>query len=166
MPAMTAPPVGKRGFVSLSAVLVVVLVAGVANAEVVFRKKAPPAENTEASPSGGELGTEAAPKGEAEPATSIPQAEDKDFPEAQAQRDKARADAALARQMKNAELAKKREEGTPFYQKWQFWAITGGAVVGAVLLIWGGSALVHSMNGGDVRACPMEAGAGCYGEGR
>lgn len=169
MPAMTAPPVGKRGFVSLSAVLAVVLVAGVANAEVVFRKKAPPAENTEASPSGGELGTESAPKGEGESgaaAPTLPQAEDKDFPEAQAERDKARADAALARQMKNAELAKKREEGEPFYQKWQFWAIAGGAVVGAVLLIWGGSALVHQMNGGDVRTCPMNAGAGCYGEGR
>ena len=64
---MTAPPVGKRGFVSLSAVLVVVMVAGVARAEVVFRKKAPPPSDTsagtsvEGSPSGGEIGTEAAP---------------------------------------------------------------------------------------------------------
>src|SRR6201999_3130298 len=67
MPPMTAPPVWKRGFVSLSAVLVVVVMAaGVARAEVVFRKKAPPADSsaTESSPSGGEIGTEGAPAGE------------------------------------------------------------------------------------------------------
>jgi len=72
MPAMTAPPVWKRGFVSMGAVLVVVvMVAGVAHAEVVFRKKAPAATDTtsgEAAPSGGEIGTEAAPSGEAAPA--------------------------------------------------------------------------------------------------
>ena len=167
---MTAPPVGKRGFVSLSGVLVVVMVAGVAHAEVVFRKKAPPADSsaTESSPSGGEIGTEAAPAEAAPSGPSASQADDKDTPEAQEQRDKARADAALQRQMKNAELAKEKERGTPFYQKWQFWAITGGVVVGAVLAVWGGSALLHQINGGDVRACPMDAmsGSGCFGEGR
>jgi hypothetical protein len=171
---MTAPPVWKRRFASLSAVLVVVMVAEVAHADVMFRKKKPPAaESTEASPSGGEAapateaGTEAPPAGEAA-ASSAPsaQADDKDFPEAQAQRDKARADAALERQMKNAELAKQREQGTPFYQKWEFWAIAGGVIAGSILAIWGGSALAHQINGGDARACPMTATSGCFGQGR
>jgi hypothetical protein len=26
----------------------------------------------------------------------------------------------------------------PFYEKWQFWAIAGAVVVGAIALIWGG----------------------------
>jgi hypothetical protein len=171
---MTAPPVWKRGFVSLGAVLVVVMVAGVAQAEVVFRKKAPATDSSssEASPTGGEVeGTEAAPAGEGAPAadkgSTAPQSEDKDFPEAQAQREKARADAALARQARNAQLAKEREQGTPIYQKWQFWAITGGVLVGAVLAIWGGSAVLHQLGGGDVRACNMNnLPAGCFGEGR
>jgi hypothetical protein len=168
---MTAPPVWKRGFASLSAVLVVVIVAGSAHAEVVFRKKAPPAEGAEASPSGGDSATEGAPPAaEGEAASAAPSASqesDKDFPEAQAQRDKARADAALQRQMKNAELAKQKDQGTPFYQKWEFWAIAGGVAVGAVLLFIGGSALLHQMNGGDVRACnAMSFGMNCFGEGR
>ena len=167
---MTAPPVWKRGFASLSAVLVVVMVVGSAHAEVVFRKKAPPAEGAEASPSGGDTSTEAAPAGEGDAAGSGPsatQAADKDFPEAQAQRDQARADAALQRQMKNAELQKERERGTPFYQKWEFWAIAGGVVVGSVLLFIGGSALLHQAGGGDVRACNTAMfGMNCFGEGR
>jgi uncharacterized membrane protein len=170
---MTAPPVWKRGFASLSAVLVVVMVVGSAHAEVVFRKKAPPADNAEAAPSGGEVegSTEAAPaktgaEGEA-PGPSATQADDKDFPEAQAQRDKARADAALQRQMKNAELAKERERGTPWYKESSTWWIAGGVVVGAVLLFIGGSAILHQMNGGDVRGCNMTMfGMNCFGEGR
>jgi hypothetical protein len=172
---MTAPRVWKRGLVSLGAVLVVVWGVGVgdAHAEVKFRKKPPAASSDssglEGSPSGGEPAAgEAA---EAKPADSggVPsaQADDKDFPEAQAQKEKARADAALARQARNAQLAQKKEQTTPFYQKWQFWAITGGAVIGAVALIWGGSAVYHQMNGGDIRACsPDMSPAGCYGEGR
>jgi hypothetical protein len=168
---MTAPPVRKRGLVSLSAVLVVVLVGSAAHAEVVFRKKAPAPQSGddsgEASPSGGEPGTEGAPAGEAADKTpGALQAEDKDTPEAQAQRDKARADAALARQMKNAELSKHHDEGVPFYTKWQFWAIAGGVLVGGALAIWGGSAVWHQMQGGDVRACPVDATTGCFGEGR
>jgi hypothetical protein len=170
MPAMTAPRVWKRGFVSLSAALVVVMVAGVAHADVSFRKKAPPATDSsaaEATPSGGEPGTDEAPAEAAPSGPSASQAEDKDTPEAQAERDKARADAALARQARNAELARDRERGTPFYQKWQFWAIAGGVVVGAVLAIWGGSAVVHQINGGDVRGCDMTQDlGGCYGAGR
>jgi uncharacterized membrane protein len=165
---MTAPPVWKRGFASLSAVLVVVMVAGSAHADVVFRKKAPPAETAEPEPSGGDTSTEAAPAGEAASSgPSATQADDKDFPEAQAQRDQARADAALQRQMKNAELQKEKERGTPFYQKWEFWAIAGGVVVGSVLLFIGGSALLHQANGGDVRACNTAMfGMNCFGEGR
>ena len=173
MPPMTAPPVWKRGFASLSAALVVVMVVGSAHAEVVFRKKAPPADGAEASPSGGEAGAEASPASATEggeAASSAPgaaQAEDKDFPEAQAQRDKARADAALQRQMKNAELAKQREQGTPWYKEQSTWWIAGGVVVGAVLLFIGGSAILHQMNGGDVRACNMMAfGNNCFGQGR
>jgi hypothetical protein len=176
---MTAPPVWKRGFASLSAVLVVVVVASVAHAGEPFRggafrkKKAPATDSSDTSPSGDS--TEAAPADApaAAPAAATEaatpessQAEDKDYPEAQAERDKARADAALQRQMRNAELAKQREQGTPFYQKWQFWAIAGGVVVGTVLAIWGGTALAHQINGGDVRACPMDATAGCFGQGR
>jgi hypothetical protein len=172
MPTMTAPPVWKRGFASLSAALVVVMVVGSAHAEVAFRKKAPPPASAEPEPSGGEPGTESAPaaatEGEAaSPTPSAAQADDKDFPEAQAQRDKARADAALQRQMKNAELAKQREEGEPFYKTWQFWTIAGGVVVGSILLFVGGSAILHQMNGGDVRACnTMAFGNNCFGQGR
>ncbi|HTA18678.1 MAG TPA: hypothetical protein VK989_05270, partial [Polyangia bacterium] len=122
----------------------VVLVAGVARADVSFRKKAPASDSSsdQAAPSGGEPGTdEAAPAADAPSGPSAVQAEDKDSPEAQAQRDKQRADAALARQARNAELEKERERGTPFYQKWQFWAITGGVVVGAVLAIVAGGAI-------------------------
>jgi hypothetical protein len=171
---MTAPRVWKRGFVSVGALLVVVMGAGVgvAQAELVFRKKAPEATDTsglEGSPSGGEAAAASGEDGKpaAEGADTGPHAtqfEDKDFPEAQAQRDKARADAALARQARNAQLAKKKDDGTPVYEKWQFWAITGGVVVGAVLAIWAGSAVFHQMNGGDIKGCMSPAG--CYGEGR
>ena len=166
---MTAPRVWKRGFVSLGAVLVVVMVASVAHADVSFRKKAPPSSDgttDEAAPSGGEPGTEAAPAAEAATPEAA-QAEDKDTPEAQAERDKQRADAALARQARNEQLKRDQERGTPFYQKWQFWAITGGVVVGAVLAIVAGSAVLHQINGGDVRMCnTMNDPAGCFGAGR
>jgi hypothetical protein len=154
--------------------VVVVLGVGDAHAEVKFRKK-PPAASSDSSglegqPSGGEPAEGEAAKpaeGEAAPVPSATQAQDTDFPEAQQQREKARADAALARQARNAQLAKKKEEGTPFYQKWQFWAITGGVLVGAAALIWGGSAVYHQMNGGDIRPCSSSMSpVGCYGEGR
>jgi hypothetical protein len=64
-----------------------------------------------------------------------------------------------------ADTAKKSQAGDEaFYQKWQFWAITGGIVVGAVALIFGGKALYHSINGGDVRPC-NPAFINCYGQG-
>jgi|SRR5437764_145384 len=65
-----------------------------------------------------------------------------------------------------ADTAKKSQAGdAAFYEKWQFWAITGGIVVGAVALIFGGQALYHSINGGDVRPCGPPQFIGCGGEG-
>jgi len=64
-----------------------------------------------------------------------------------------------------ADTAKKNQAGDEaFYQKWQFWAVTGGIVVGAVALIFGGQALYHSINGGDVRPCNPSF-LGCFGKG-
>ena len=64
-----------------------------------------------------------------------------------------------------ADTAKKSQAGDEaFYQKWQFWAVTGGIVVGAVALFFGGKALYHSVNGGDVRPCNPSF-LGCYGQG-
>jgi len=64
-----------------------------------------------------------------------------------------------------ADTAKKSQAGDEaFYQKWQFWAVTGGIVVGAVALFFGGKALYHSINGGDVRPCNPSF-LGCYGQG-
>ena len=64
-----------------------------------------------------------------------------------------------------ADTARKSQAGDEaFYRKWQFWAVTGGIVVGAVALIFGGQALYHSINGGDVRPCnPMFIGCGGQG---
>jgi hypothetical protein len=64
------------------------------------------------------------------------------------------------------DTAKKSQAGDEaFYQKWQFWAVTGGIVVGAVALFFGGKALYHSVNGGDVRPCNPSF-LGCYGQGQ
>jgi hypothetical protein len=64
-----------------------------------------------------------------------------------------------------ADVAKKSQAGDEaFYQKWQFWAVTGGIVVGAVALFFGGKALYHSANGGDVRPCNPSF-LGCFGQG-
>ena len=64
-----------------------------------------------------------------------------------------------------ADTAKKSQAGDEaFYQKWQFWAVTGGIVVGAVALFFGGKALYHSVNGGDVRPCNPSF-LGCFGQG-
>jgi hypothetical protein len=70
------------------------------------------------------------------------------------------ADAAVEQQKKQ------QVESTPFYEKWQFWAIAGGVIVGAIALIWGGQALAHQINGGDVRPCNMDFMGRCFGEGR
>lgn len=166
---MTSPRVCKRGYVTTGAlVMVASLLAatgGSARADLVFRKKPPAATQEtglEGSPSGGEPGAEAA----AVPAATAPQADDKDYPELQADKEKKEADAALARQARKAQLDREKEKGTPIYQKWEFWAITGAVVVGAVLTIWGGSAILHQMNGGDIQGCPMTATDHCFGQGR
>src|SRR5262245_56603943 len=72
------------------------------------------------------------------------QVEDSDKPKDPSLLDKKPADAALEQQ-------KQPPVGPPFYEKWQFWAIAGAVVVGAVVLIFGGQALYHTINGGDVR---------------
>ena len=78
-------------------------------------------------------------------APDAPQADDSDRP-----RDKS----LLAPNPADAAVAKKGQaDDVPMYQKWQFWAVTGGIVVGVVALIFGGKALYHSLNGGDVRPC-------------
>ncbi len=84
-----------------------------------------------------------------------PQVEDTDKP-----RDKS----LLAQQP--ADTAKKSQAADEaFYQKWQFWAVTGGIVVGAVALFFGGKALYHSANGGDVRPCNPSF-LRCFGQGQ
>ncbi len=72
----------------------------------------------------------------------------------------------LARQPADDAVAKKGEDDNlAFYQKWQFWAVTGGIAVGLVAAIWGGITLYHSVNGGDVRPCNTASFIGCYGQG-
>ena len=87
------------------------------------------------------------------------QAEDGDKPKDPSLLDKKPADAAVAQQQQAA-------IGPPFYEKWQFWAIAGAVVVGAIVLVWGGSALYHTINGGDVRPCNVDFKDRCFGEGR
>jgi hypothetical protein len=76
--------------------------------------------------------------------------------------------AAKKRAAAEAELAKKKpvDTGPPVYQKWQFWAIAGGVLVGVLGAIYATSKIVHSANGGDVAPCPMDYRLGCQGEGR
>jgi len=91
--------------------------------------------------------------------TTADQVEDNDKPKDPSLLDKKPADAAVAQQQQ-------APIGPPFYEKWQFWAIAIGVVVGAVALIWGGGALAHQINGGDVRPCNMMFQDRCFGEGR
>jgi len=71
------------------------------------------------------------------------------------------ADAAVEQQKKQQAAG-----GPAFYEKWQFWAIAGAVVVGIVAVVWGGQALSHQINGGDVRPCNMDFAGRCFGEGR
>jgi len=91
--------------------------------------------------------------------TTADQVEDADKPKDPSLLDKKPADAAVAQQQQ-------APIGPPFYEKWQFWAIAGAVVVGAVALIWGGSALYHTINGGDVRPCNPDFQMRCFGEGQ
>ncbi|HVR61700.1 MAG TPA: hypothetical protein VMU50_07355, partial [Polyangia bacterium] len=78
----------------------------------------------------------------------------------------AKEDAAAAAAAQAALVAKAAPPpGPPFYKRWKFWAVTGAVVVGVVALAWGGSAIAHAANGGDVKACPA-MNIGCFGEGR
>jgi hypothetical protein len=85
-----------------------------------------------------------------------PQAEDQDRPHDKSLLEKTPADAAVASKAQAAE--------TPFYQRWQFWAVTGAIVVGAVAAVWGGAVLYHTIRGGDVRPCNSMF-IGCAGQG-
>jgi hypothetical protein len=86
------------------------------------------------------------------------QADDADRPKDKSLLEKQPADAAVAQ--KKQEVA-----GPPFYERWQFWAITGGVIVGVIGLIWAGQKVAHQVNGGDVRPCNNDAFIGCFGEG-
>ena len=66
---------------------------------------------------------------------------------------------------RGARAAEAGAGGPPFYEKWQFWAVAGAVVVGAVLLVLGGQALYHTINGGDVRPCNVDFQGRCFGEG-
>lgn len=176
-----SPPRVRRPGIALVAFAVVaaatLLSAGLAHADVPFRKASadatgaatagrtpasgggtvlaaadPPVEDSESPPDDSD---QAAPPPKTE---YVPQAEDKDRPTDPALLDQQRTDAQLAAQAK--------AKGAPFYTKWQFWAITGGVIVGLVAAIWGGAKIVHAVGGGDVRPCGMDFNSQCYGEGR
>jgi len=53
----------------------------------------------------------------------------------------------------------------PFYKTPRFWVFAGLALVGAVAVVWGGSQLIHEINGGDPKSCGAMSIA-CAGEGR
>jgi hypothetical protein len=85
-----------------------------------------------------------------------PQADDADRPHDKSLLEKTPADAAVA--------SKAQQNDEAFYQRWQFWAITGAIVVGAAAAIWGGITLYHTAHGGDVRPCNSTFLA-CAGQG-
>src|ERR1044071_6977270 len=49
----------------------------------------------------------------------------------------------LEKKPADAAVQKAAEPSVPFYEKWQFWAISGAVIVAAIGIIWGGSALAH-----------------------
>ena len=89
--------------------------------------------------------------------TEASQTEDKDAPK-DSILDKKPADAAVA--------AKKAEPpAKPFYEKWQFWALTGGIIVGGIVTILAAQKIAHQMAGGDARPCNTMAFITCTGDG-
>jgi hypothetical protein len=86
------------------------------------------------------------------------QSDDKDRPK-DSILDKKPADEAVA--------AKKAQEApkTPFYEKWQFWALTGGIIVGGIAAILAAQKIAHQMAGGDARPCNNTAFITCWGDG-
>jgi hypothetical protein len=136
----------------------VTLSPGAAHADLAFRKKPADKGASAAHPSGGELGgTEA--DAAASKAPPKLQAQDPDDPSAAEAKAKA-AQAALV-----AKAPPPPPPPEPVYKHWKFWAVTGAVVVGAIALVWGGSALIHAANGGDPKSC-NSADIGCFGEGR
>ena len=105
-----------------------------------------------------DLGDEPSSKSKSSSSDGMGQVDDGDKPKDPSLLDKKPADAAVAQQQAPA--------GPPFYTKWQFWAIAGAVVVGAIALIWGGQALAHQLNGGDVRPCSPDFKMRCFGEGQ
>jgi len=87
------------------------------------------------------------------------QVDDNDKPKDSSLLEKKPADAAVEQQ-------KQAPVGPPFYEKWQFWAITVGILAAGTLLYFGGTALYHTINGGDVRPCNMMFQGRCFGEGQ
>ena len=79
--------------------------------------------------------------------------------------DKPKDPSLLEKKPADAAVQKAAEPQVPFYEKWQFWAITGAVVLAAIGIVWGGSALAHQLNGGDVRPCAMDFQGRCFGEG-
>jgi hypothetical protein len=95
-------------------------------------------------------------EGEAAPKTEpySLQAEDPDRP-------KDKQDPALV----DATTGKKaKPKPPPIYTKWQFWAVAGGVLVGAIVLTWASFKIVDQIRGGDPTSCPP--GYICAGEGR
>jgi hypothetical protein len=86
-----------------------------------------------------------------------PQVEDTDKPKDKSLLAQTPADAAVAK--------KNQSDNEAFYEKWQFWALSGAIAVGVVAAVWGGLTLYHSLNGGDVRPCNKMAFINCYGQG-
>jgi hypothetical protein len=89
--------------------------------------------------------------------TTADQADDADKPKDGSLLEKKPADAAVAQ--------KQQAPVTPFYEKWQFWALAGGILVVGTLLVVGAFAIGNNLGGGDVRPC-NPAFLGCGGEGR
>jgi hypothetical protein len=85
------------------------------------------------------------------------QVEDADKPKDPSLLDKKPADAAVQQQA--------TAPSVPLYENWKFWAVVVGVVVLGGVLYFGGTALAHQLNGGDVRPCAMQFQGRCFGEG-
>jgi hypothetical protein len=91
---------------------------------------------------------------------SIDQLSDKDTPKEPSLLTKP-SDAAVTKQPN----APAPSSGPPLYQRWEFWAIAGGAVVATILAVIAGQHIAHQINGGDIREC-NPGFINCYGEGQ
>jgi hypothetical protein len=156
---MISPRRWQWGLAIIAGVVALATSAGSPRAELAFRKK-PAAQAPAPAPTGGDLGTDAAGAAAAPKGPVKLQAQDPDAPRDPAEVKPATLDPALVKP-----LPPPPPQGPPLYKQWKFWAVTGAIVVGAVAVVWGGSALLHAANGGDVKSCPMN-NAGCFGEGR